>query len=124
MSTPLPQAEHTLLVLPFTASIYFDPSPLLSPISKIVHASTHSALLLFSTPYDEQLYTTLRRDPRATFDEFQRFLGINYAALAEAQWEAGKVLMDVEVRFEGENGNWEDKLGKRSWQIVKLTGET
>ena len=125
MSTPLPQAKHTLLSLPFTPATYIDPSLLLPIISHAVRASSLSCFVLFSTPHGEQLYTDLRRNPRASFEGLQRFLGRVYSVMAEAQWEAAKVLMDVEVRFEGEHegGVWGESLGDRDWRVLKLKGK-
>lgn len=127
MSTPIPQPDHTFLVLPFTPSIYKDPSPLPPIISQVVRSSDRSVLIIFSNPnHGEQLYTTLRRDPRASFAGLQTFLGRVYATMAEAQWRSGRVLMDVEVRFEGEDGDWREKLENAAragkGQTVKLEG--
>jgi len=62
--------------------------------------------VLFSTPSTdgEQLYPLIRSNPVDNWTDFQSFLGKVYACLAAAQWTAGKVLMEVEVAFQGEDG--------------------
>ena len=109
----LPQTtDHVVLLLPFTPATLNDPAPLLPIISRAVkETQSRSLLVLFSTPLDDsqagtsshgQLYAQLRANPSVNFELFQRFLGKIYATLAAAQWSCGKVLMNVEVAFEGE----------------------
>ena len=97
--------RHTVLVLPFTPSILRDPARLLPAIYKVTTESVESCTILFSTPSQsggtEDLYTTIRKSPRKYWSVFQRFLGKVYGTLGAAQWRAGRVLMDVEVLFEG-----------------------
>ena len=120
---PLPQANRTVLILPFIPSLLLHPEPLLPIVTQALHCSSRSLLVIFSTPSIEQLYATLRRDPRASWLELQRFLGEIYASMLVAVWAVERVLMDVEVRFEGEDGDWEEKMGVGAEQTFKLQGE-
>ena len=96
-------AEHTVLILPFTPSILADPAPILQLVYKTTQESTASCTVLFSTPSSSgrDLYTRLKAEPRKHWDTFQKFLGRIYATLSAAQWGVGRVLLDVEVGFEG-----------------------
>ncbi|WVQ78065.1 hypothetical protein IAT38_000146 [Cryptococcus sp. DSM 104549] len=126
---PIELAEHTVLLLPFTPSLLRDPSPLFPLILDLLpRSSTASFTVLFYTPLNqgEQLYTVLRRSPRESFAELQAFLGGVYAALVTAQWKCGGVLLDVEVHFEGEDGDVKGKVyrgedGARP-QVIGLEG--
>ena len=97
--------KHTVLVLPFTPSILNDPARLLPTIYKVTTESGESCTILFSTPSQsggtEDLYNTIRKSPRKYWSVFQRLLGKVYGTLGAAQWRAERVLMDVEVLFEG-----------------------
>ena len=119
---PLPQAGSTVLILPFTLSTLLHPEPLLPIITQAIHCSSKSLLVILSTQSGEQLYATLHRNPKTNWVRLQRFLGKIYAPMVTAQWAVGRVLMDVEVRFEGEDGDWEEKLGVGAEQTVKLQG--
>jgi hypothetical protein len=137
--------DHTCLILPFTHATYTDPSPLLHTIYQVLaQSSLQSLTLIFSTPppsqntspalpmhdlaraQHEQLYATLVRSPTAHWARFQGFLGTVYATMAAAQWSSGKVLMEVEVHYEGEQGDWAEKLDlaeRRDLQVVGLQGQ-
>jgi pantetheine-phosphate adenylyltransferase len=105
------ETKHTFVVLPFTSDVLSDPSSLLPAIYHSALHSTQSCTVIFSSPSPEtQLYPQLREHPRRHWAEFQTFLGKVYAVLAAGQWRAERVLMDVEVHFEGEEGDWSDKL--------------
>lgn len=97
--------RHTVLVLPFTPSTLNNPAHLLPLIYKVTTESVESCTILFSTPSQsggtEDLYNTIRKSPRKYWSVFQRFLGKVYGSMGAAQWRAGRVLMDVEVLFEG-----------------------
>lgn len=123
-TSSLPQADYTYLILPFTELTFTNPSSLLPLISKTIHATKRSLLVIFSSPSNEQLYATLRRDPRASWHGFQRFLGQVYGALAAAQWDAGKVLLDIEVAFEGADVHWSEPSKDGERQTVKLEGKS
>ncbi|WWD15869.1 hypothetical protein CI109_100293 [Kwoniella shandongensis] len=73
-----------------------------------------------------QLYSHIRSSPQEYFTQFQLFLGKVYAALASAQWRAERVVMDTEVHFDGESGDWEEKLfrGEKGddYQVIMLEG--
>lgn len=101
----LTMAQRHVLVLPFDSSTYPDPAPLLPTIHETLTSlptdSTHFTVLLI-TPDDSQLYLTLRSSPVSCWNDFQGSLSKLYACLAAAQWSCGKVLLDVEVAFEGE----------------------
>lgn len=115
-STP----EHTYLLLPFTEDLLYDPSPL--SLSQTIYNSAYTSLesctVLFSSPGGSQLYDTLRQSPTRHWHSFQTFLGRIYASLAAGQWEAGRVLMDVEILFD------EDHLERKDWDgRLKYTGK-
>lgn len=115
--------RHTVLVLPFTPSILNDPARLLPTIYKVTTESVKSCTILFSTPSQsggtEDLYNTIRKSPRKYWDAFQRFLGKVYGTLGAAQWRAGRVLMDVEVLFEGMDIQMKFE-GKKGVQVFAL----
>lgn len=130
-----PLADHTVLLLPFTEDTYTNVHPLLPLIFQTLTHSSYSALTaIFSTPSSaeatdstpsqpiDQLYTQLRKDPVAHWTKFQTFLGKIYATLAAAQWRSGRVLMDVEVRFVGEDGDWSEKLDLGRWEDTRVIG--
>lgn len=126
------ESKHTFLVLPFTPTLLSDPSSLLPAIYGAALHSSLSCTIIFSSPSssssssDDQLYTQLRKSPRQSWTVFQIFLGKVYATLAAGQWRAGKVLMDVEVHFEGEQGDWGDKLlyaKEEDKRLIVLEGE-
>jgi hypothetical protein len=99
--------RHTL-VLPFTSATYPNPAPVLSTIYRTLVALPATAThfdIHFSTPRVEgqQLYLQLLRSPEHHWQGFQTFLGKVYACLAAAQWTAGRVLLEVEVSFGGED---------------------
>lgn len=117
-------AKNTVLILPFTSGILRDPSALLPVIFEAAQEPTESLTVVFSTPGPgKQLYTELRAAPKAHFEELQRFLGKVYAALAAGQWTANRVLLSVEVRFDGELGDWSAKLQAVPDEIVRVEGE-
>ncbi|GFZ46183.1 hypothetical protein JCM24511_04430 [Saitozyma sp. JCM 24511] len=150
MPEPDPQPgtrDHTLLVLPFTPELLDSPHALLPIIYRSVTASLRSHTVLFCTPRpsipstsspalslantdqlhaspSEQLYAALRRDPRAHFHALQTFLGKVYATMAAAQWQVGRVLMDVEVHFLGEDQDhgWETVPKRKGTEVVVLEG--
>ena len=100
--------RHTL-VLPFTPATYPNPAAVLSTIYRTLVALPSSAThfdVHFSTPeaHGDQLYLQLLRSPEHHWHRFQTFLGKVYACLGAAQWTAGRVLLEVEVSFEGEDG--------------------
>ena len=101
-------AKQIILVLPFTLPILSSPSPLLPTIFQILLAlPTERFTVLFSTPTDtsnEQLYSLLQRDVRGNWQRLQEFLAQVYATLAAAQWESGKIGLEVEVLFDGMRG--------------------
>lgn len=108
--------EDGLLVLPFTPGLLRNPLPLLPIVYKAAHHARNSLTVLFSTPQEEgipkprQMYYILRRSPKTHFAALQSFLGKVYSALAAGQWAAGRVLLEVEVRFDGEKGDWKEKI--------------
>lgn len=106
------ESKHTFVVLPFTPALLADPTAIIPVIYRAALHSISSCTIIFSTPSPSaaQLYATIRQSPRRYWHHFQSFLGRVYAALAAGQWEAKRVLMDVEVRFDGERGRWSDKL--------------
>jgi hypothetical protein len=125
--------NHTVLVLPFTSSILSDPHPILHTIHQQVINSIESCTVLFSTPRpgggevgsgDEQLYITLRRSPKKYWDVFQRFLGKVYATMAAAQWRVGRVLMDVEIGFDGGMDLEKRFKGEEGLNVVLLDCES
>lgn len=124
-SSSIPAADHTLLILPFLEETYLNPSPFLPIIQQAVQSSSTSVLVIFSTPGTEQLYDSLRKNPQASWDGLQRLLGTMYGSLAGAQWASGRVLMDVEVRFEGDSGVpvSDPRLRSAKAQTVCLEGE-
>lgn len=113
---------HTLLVLPFTTQILDDPTSILPLIYRVTRESLKSCTILFSTPTPNQgdLYTILRASPKKYWDNFQRFLGKVYATLSAAQWSVGRVLMDVEVGFEGYDS--QSRSGGKQVRVVNLDG--
>ncbi|WRT67099.1 uncharacterized protein IL334_004065 [Kwoniella shivajii] len=119
--------DHTILILPFTHSLLLSPETLISTIlSTLPTSSKKSFTVVFTSPTSPQLYGSLLQTPVKHFDIFQSFLGRIYAALATAQLNAGRVLMDVEVHFDGENGPWAEKLfhGREveDYQILVIEG--
>jgi hypothetical protein len=117
-------ARNSVLILPFTSGILKDPSSLLPVIFDAAQEPTESLTVVFSTPGSgKQLYAELREAPKAHFEELQRFLGKVYAALAAGQWTANRVLLNVEVRFDGELGDWSEKLQALPDEVVRLEGE-
>lgn len=143
-------SKHIVLVLPFTASTYLHPAPLLRIIhSHFLANPAASYTVLFSTPEQprrrssafsssyqdvaplpqgpsEQLYVQLKRNPRANFAGMQTFLGAVYAALSGAVWASGRILTDVDVRFEGEAGveaGLVDMLSSQGTVVFGLEGE-
>lgn len=116
-------AKHTVLLLPFTRDILEDPSQILSLVYKTTQESVESCTVLFSTPQSSRgdLYTTLGSDPRTYWDTFQKFLGKVYATLSAAQWAAGKVLLDVEVGFEGYD--LARRFSGKDVKVINLRGE-
>lgn len=113
-------AEHTVLVLPFTRSILADPTPILNLVYKTTQESRESCTVLFSTPSSARrdLYTTLKAEPRKYWDTFQKFLGRVYATLSAAQWGVGRVLMNVEVGFEGYD--LQTRFGGKQVKVINL----
>ena len=118
----LPQANHTILTLPFIPELYNDPSTVLPLVASAVQASSDSVLILFSSPAHDQLYSKLKHDPRANWSNFQVFLGNIYSALSTAQWETQKILLIVEVYFEGSNGELKSKATGTT-NVIKLEGK-
>ena len=123
------ETKHTFVVLPFTPDILVDPSKLLPVIYRAALHSTESCTIIFSSPCSDntQLYARLRKSPGRNWAQFQSFLGKVYAALSAGQWMSGRVLMDVEVRFDGEQGDWGDKLSfakEEDKRLVVLQGES
>ena len=113
-------AQHTVLVLPFTPSILVDPTPVLQLVYKTTQESRESCTVLFSTPASagRDLYTTLKAEPRKYWETFQKFLGRIYATLSAAQWVVGRVLMDVEVGFEGYD--LQKRFGGNQVKVINL----
>ncbi|KAL7423918.1 hypothetical protein Q5752_001503 [Cryptotrichosporon argae] len=105
---------HVLLVLPLTPELLSNPHPLLPTIYKSLALASTSLNVLFTGP----LYAALRRSRAAAWDPLQRFLGNVYATLAAAQWKTGMVDMDVEVHFEGEDGDVRDQVGTPGLVLV------
>jgi hypothetical protein len=60
--------------------------------------------------------------PRKNWDALQRFLAAVYAELAAAQWESGRLGMQVDVGFAGAAGRWEGRF-RRCDQVVFVDGE-
>lgn len=113
-------AEHhkrVLFVCPFTRAILDDPAPLLHVLGYAASQATERCIVLFSTPTGPQLYPALRAAPRKHFAALSRFLAQVYSVLAAGQWDAGRPLSDVEVRFDGEEGDWALKLGDLDFVI-------
>ncbi|WVF72234.1 hypothetical protein IAT40_007046 [Kwoniella sp. CBS 6097] len=123
MSSSTTQTVQAILLLPFTPSLLQNPTPLLPVIaSTLTQSATQSFTVLFTTPPDtavnsrreneaeEQLYTSLKQEPIRHFATLQRFLCKVYTALVYAQMRAGRPLMDVEVHFDGEEGDYAQKL--------------
>ncbi|KAK4688641.1 pantetheine-phosphate adenylyltransferase, partial [Tremellales sp. Uapishka_1] len=122
MRTPLTGPPNVFLVLPFTTATYTDPTLLLPIIYRALLAtspSTSTFTVLLSSPSSPQLFSELRTSPVAHWRSFQTFLAKIYATLAAAQWKSGKVMMDVEVHFDGEGGRWDDRL---QGETIKLQG--
>lgn len=116
--------EDGLLVLPFTPGILADPSPLLLVIFNAAQHARNSLTVLFSTPSGPQLYRTLRQSPKSHFGALQSFLGKVYSALAAGQWAVDNVLLQVEVRFDGELGEWKDKIAQPHAVLVLQGGQS
>lgn len=117
--------KRVLFVCPFTRSILDNPAPLLGCLGYAATQATERCIVLFSTPNaspDAQLYSALRKSPKASFSALSRFLSRVYAVLAAGQWDAGRPLTDVEVRFDGEEGDWTLKLGGPSF-LLEFEGE-
>jgi len=114
---------HTVLILPFTTQILDDPTLILPLIYRVTRESIESCTILFSTPTPNQgdLYTVLKVSPKKYWHPFQSFLGKVYATLSAAQWSVGRVLMDVEVGFEGYD--LQSRFGGREVRVVNLDGE-
>ncbi|KLT44765.1 hypothetical protein CC85DRAFT_270777 [Cutaneotrichosporon oleaginosum] len=109
--------KRALFVCPFTPAILANPSPLLHALGYAASQATERCIVLFSTPTGPQLYPALRAAPKQHFAALSRFLAQVYSVLAAGQWEAGRPLTDVEVRFDGEEGDWALKLGSLSFVI-------
>ncbi|WVQ98693.1 hypothetical protein IAU59_005824 [Kwoniella sp. CBS 9459] len=122
-SAQLGQTAHAILLLPFTPSLLQNPSALLPIIaSTLSQAAIQSFTVFFTTlgnstaarqqiqQQQQQLYATLRKEPIRHFVLFQRFLCRVYTALVYAQMRAARPLMDVEVHFDGEDGDYHEKL--------------
>nr|ODN99641.1 pantetheine-phosphate adenylyltransferase [Cryptococcus depauperatus CBS 7855] len=144
MISKIDLTDHTILILPFTPSLMKEASPYYSLILDILPKSaSKSFTVFFSTPrnastlekistltatrQEEQFYSTLYRSPQSTFSTLQTFLGGIYSALWTAQWKCGRVLLDVEVHFEGEGGNYAEKLlrgtsDQEEYQVIKIDG--
>ncbi|WWC61147.1 uncharacterized protein I303_103726 [Kwoniella dejecticola CBS 10117] len=124
----IPLRDHSILLAPFTPEILLDPSGVVSTLLDVLpKSSLKSFTVLFTTPDPscshtsstsiphtssntssssrscDQLYTLLQESPTSNFAVFQSFLGKIYAGLATAQLSAGRVLMDVEIHFDGES---------------------
>lgn len=121
------EVKHTFVVLPFTSAILQNPATLLSVIYRAAKNSLESCTVIFSSPGGStQFYANLRETPRRHWQGLQTFLGKVYASLAAGQWSVGRVLMDVEVHFDGETGKWGDKLVHvvgNDKRLVLLEGE-
>jgi pantetheine-phosphate adenylyltransferase len=115
--------EHTVLVLPFTPSILADPTPILHLVYKTTQESRESCTILFSTPSTPSgdIYSILKAEPRRYWQIFQKFLGRVYATLSAAQWSVGRVLLDVEVGFEGYD--LPKRFGGKKVKVVNLRCE-
>ncbi|KAL1405290.1 hypothetical protein Q8F55_008917 [Vanrija albida] len=125
--TSLPPTGDLLLVLPFTPALLADPSPLLPLIYSAAKSVSGSATVLFSTPPpassdhpDGQLYATLRSAPKAHWSALSHFLAQVYSALAAGQQAADNFLTEVEVRFDGELGEWQHKLPAVPQRVIVL----
>jgi pantetheine-phosphate adenylyltransferase len=116
-------AEHTVLILPFTPSILADPSPILHLVYRTTQDSKASCTILFSTPSTPtgDIYSVLKAEPRKYWHTFQKFLGRVYATLSAAQWSVGRVLMDVEVGFEGYD--LQQRFGGKKVKVINLRCE-
>ena len=126
MSSQYPSpSDNSILVLPFTEGIYHDATPLLPVIYQTVLKSIHTCSIVFSTPAfrGKQLYPDLRSRAKVEWDRFHTFLSKVYMTMLEAQWRSGTVLMDVEVHFDGEDGDRGGKLGQEDAQLLVLEGE-
>ena len=124
-----PATAHTVLLLPLNFTSFKDPSPILPIIRETLQKCVlESFTVLFVDPPNlsphaqsasisafntagssstrqksrGRLYANLRRDLSTNIALVQAFLSRIYATLAAAQWGCGRVLMDVEVIFEGE----------------------
>lgn len=118
----LVDTEHILLVLPFTTGLLRDPSSLLGVVFTAAQHATKTVTVAFVTPGEEQLYPSLLAAPKAHWDKLQHFLGKVYSALAAGHWAADRILVDVEVRFQGE-GEWSDRVLARPDRLVVLDCE-
>lgn len=117
-------AKHTVLVLPFTERVLDDPNPILSLVYEVTQQSSESCTILFSPTSREKdlgLYTKLKAEPRKYWDTLQKFLGKIYATLSAAQWSVGKVLLDVEIGFEGYA--LEQRFGGKEVMMYNIHGE-
>ncbi|BEI84232.1 hypothetical protein CcaverHIS002_0408360 [Cutaneotrichosporon cavernicola] len=109
--------KRVLFVCPLTPAILQDPTPLLHPLGYAASQATERCIVLFSTPNGPQLYPELQAAPKQHFAALSRFLAQVYSVLAAGQWDAGRPLTDVEVRFDGEDGDWALKLGSPTFVI-------
>jgi pantetheine-phosphate adenylyltransferase len=112
--------EHTVLILPFTPDLLADPTPILHLVYKTTQKTCQSCTILFSTPSTPtgDIYSVLKAKPRNYWHTFQKFLGRVYATLSAAQWSVGRVLMDVEVGFEGYDV--QKRFGGKKVKVVNL----
>ncbi|WWC69483.1 uncharacterized protein I206_103424 [Kwoniella pini CBS 10737] len=131
MTTPSIQLlDHTILLAPFTLDILQDPSNIISIILDVLpKSSLKSFTVIFTSPsssttVQEQLYKRLKESPVLNFSIFQSFLGKVYAGLATSQLSIGKILMDVEIHFDGEDGSWNEKIfrSKGEFQLLLIDG--
>lgn len=123
MTSTIPSTGDLLVVLPFTPALLADPSPLLPLIYSAAKSVSGSVTVLFSTPSatdDQQLYATLRAAPKAHWSALSHFLAQAYSALAAGQQAADNFLTEVEVRFDGELGEWQHKLPAIPQRVIVL----
>lgn len=113
--------HHGVLLAPFTPALLADPSSLLPVVfDTLVSRSSHSFTVIFVSPPDQpDLYAQLRQNPVARWPGLQNLLAKVHSTLAAAQWKAGRISMNVEVRF-AETGRNEAEIPRQVGEHIEL----